>query len=158
MNIFVTVGTTSFESLIASALALARVEEYTFRIQDPSQQRERGVDDSCVVQRFYDDVLLQYEWADLIVTHAGAGSVYATLEMGKKIIVVPNLERADKHQAELAKYIQENNYGAVLWDVNQLGDTIKIASKSSYRPYARDRFFVGNEIVKAVKASLSKKR
>ena len=41
-------------------------------------------------------------WADLIVSHAGSGSILESLSLGKRLVVVVNESLMDNHQAELA--------------------------------------------------------
>ncbi|HEA1399118.1 TPA: hypothetical protein RVE45_003897, partial [Escherichia coli] len=74
---------------------------------------------------FRDDVDVFYNDADVIITHAGAGTLYQLLEKGKKIIAVPNLERIDKHQVDIATYMERNHYLLVCWDYNEIGDLLK---------------------------------
>ncbi|MCA0976702.1 hypothetical protein LCL99_19720 [Halomonas denitrificans] len=152
MNIFVTVGTTSFPSLIDAALVLASKPDISLRIQDPDFDETRNA--SCLVKNFFSDVVEQYSWADLVVTHAGAGSVYKCLEMRKKIIVVPNFERADRHQNELAQYVHDNNYGAVLWGVDNLESVVDNIFSCSFAMYVKTDFFVKDELVKIINHSM----
>lgn len=55
-----------------------------------------------------------YEEADLIVTHAGAGSMLQAIKNHKKIIAVPRLkeygEHVNNHQIELAKKFEDLGY------------------------------------------------
>jgi beta-1,4-N-acetylglucosaminyltransferase len=62
----------------------------------------------------------KYKEADIIITHVGAGTIYKLLELGKKFIVVPNLERIDKHQRDIADYISREKYAFVAYNFNQL--------------------------------------
>lgn len=52
-----------------------------------------------------------YSSADLIITHAGTGSIIKGVKMGKKVIAVPRLskygEHVDDHQIEITKKFTE---------------------------------------------------
>ena len=47
---------------------------------------------------------------DLIITHAGAGTVFFLLACNLPFIAVPNLERQDPHQLELYNWLEKNKY------------------------------------------------
>ena len=48
--------------------------------------------------------------ADLIISHAGAGSIIEALQAGKHLLVVVNTELADNHQIELAQALSERGH------------------------------------------------
>lgn len=48
--------------------------------------------------------------SDLIISHAGSGSILTGLKMGKPMIVVPNTKLMDNHQVELAEVLQREGY------------------------------------------------
>ena len=52
--------------------------------------------------------------ADIIITHAGVGTIMECLEMGKEIIVVPrkveNLEHVNNHQEEIAFEMEKKGF------------------------------------------------
>lgn len=48
--------------------------------------------------------------ADLVISHAGAGSCLEVLEAGKPLLVVTNNQLMDNHQAELANALQKRGY------------------------------------------------
>eukprot|EP00877_Chromochloris_zofingiensis_P004111 jgi/Chrzof1/13700/Cz08g08190.t1 len=45
--------------------------------------------------------------ADLVISHAGSGSIFETLTAGKALIVVPNPLLMDNHQAELGQHLAD---------------------------------------------------
>lgn len=55
----------------------------------------------------------QMDLADLVVTHAGVGSILSAVRAGHRPIVFPRLKRygecVDDHQAELAEVLQERH-------------------------------------------------
>eukprot|EP00752_Nemacystus_decipiens_P004222 g3857.t1 len=48
--------------------------------------------------------------ADMVVSHAGAGSIMEALGLGKALVVVVNSALMDNHQAELAEAMAQRNY------------------------------------------------
>lgn len=48
--------------------------------------------------------------ADLIISHAGSGSMLESLDLGKKLIVVVNDSLMDNHQLELATKLHDEGY------------------------------------------------
>ncbi len=123
--IFVTVGTDThdFSRLVKQADELASI-----------------VDDQVVIQigqstyeplnakwfRFTDAETIEnhYRTADVIVTHAGAGSIINALKNGKTPIVVPRLksfgEHVNDHQLDLARTLSTHGKVVMLTDVSEL--------------------------------------
>ncbi len=135
MKVFVTTGTTNFNELIDAVLTLN--DSYEVAVQTPTAYKDTS---SCRFFDFVNDITDYYQWADIIITHAGAGSVYKLLELEKKILVVPNLSRKDKHQAQLADYVKDNNYGAVCYDLNFLESELHTCDSKSYHIYKSESF------------------
>ena len=54
------------------------------------------------------------KYSDIIITHAGVGTIMECLEMGKEIIVVPrkveNLEHVNNHQEEIAFEMEKKGF------------------------------------------------
>jgi len=144
MNVFVTVGTTSFDRLVkASDECASIIKEYDFifQIADGSYTPLNGSSFG-----FVDSVDSYYNHSDIVITHAGAGSVYNLLELHKKLVVVPNLERVDKHQRDLAGFLEENNYALVVWDLDRLLNILKSVKAFQPAKFEKDPFFKYEEI------------
>ena len=69
--------------------------------------------------------------ASLIITHAGEGNIGTSLQLNKKMIIVPRLkkfnEHTNDHQLELAKAIEREGRGIVVYDVKELSDAFEKA-------------------------------
>jgi beta-1,4-N-acetylglucosaminyltransferase len=145
MKILVTVGTTSFDSLIEYIDA-----EKFFRNLDIEFQIANGnyVPVHHHYFRFIDSDLMteKYHSADSIITHAGLGTVIQLLEMRKNFIVVPNLERVDKHQMDIADYLAKNKYAFVAYNFNQIGMFIELCGNYQFNSYSKIPFFKADEI------------
>jgi beta-1,4-N-acetylglucosaminyltransferase len=140
MKIFVTVGTTPFDTLIRfcdenldSSLAI------TMQISNDASYIPKRFDHI----KFTKDIISSYQSADLVITHAGAGTIFTLLEMRKRIIVVPNLDRDDSHQKDLAGVVEKRNWGLVCWHYQDLPELIVRAIDFLMVPYERQEFFGG---------------
>lgn len=149
MNIFATVGTTSYDSMIK---ALDKI----FIQKDESINIIYQIAGGCHIPKsgsyfsFVDDVSQFYRNSDLIITHAGAGTVFGLLKLNKKFIIVPNLERIDKHQLDIAKYMDENNHALVVWDLSELYNVFKSSYSFIPTPFVSDGFFMTESIIKYI--------
>ena len=138
MSVYVTVGTTSFDSLIqaldnAEVAAVLKESGYkTLTMQvwllllskacltSVLRQIGRGSYIPTVLPTVKDFDFSFYTFkpsiqedmtsADLIISHAGAGSIMESLRIGKPLIVVVNEALMDNHQIELAKAMQGQGY------------------------------------------------
>ena len=52
----------------------------------------------------------EFEKADLVICHAGAGTIMEALRKGKKVVAVANQDLMDNHQKELANAMKEKKY------------------------------------------------
>lgn len=140
INIFVTVGTTEFDELIKLVDNVAmNLSGFTIVAQVSSSAVYKPKNISYF--EFSNEFENYIENADIIISHAGAGSIYSMLEKGKKLIVVPNLSRIDKHQSELANYVQQNNFSLVCKSLDELEDSILSISEISFNKYEKVDFF-----------------
>ncbi|QOY40174.1 Glycosyltransferase family 28 C-terminal domain containing protein [Cryptosporidium parvum] len=69
---------------------------------------------------------------DLIIGHAGAGTILNSLRNNRKMIVVINKSLMDNHQAELATQLDNNKYLIAIDNVNDLINTIKTITSISF--------------------------
>jgi beta-1,4-N-acetylglucosaminyltransferase len=139
-TVFVTVGSTKFESLINRVLGkdvlnllktlsynrvvlqvgngrhddddLFKFSEANFNFKSGVEEMTSFLKENVEINAYRykksirDDILN----ADLIISHAGAGSVMESLEANKKLIVVINEKLMDNHQLELAEKMYEEGY------------------------------------------------
>lgn len=120
MYAFVTVGSTRFDGLVQRALSdtvinVLRSKGYskiivqcgnsdfdTALYERDGEAWFRRDDEDVVVWRFKPSLNEEYRQADLIISHAGSGTILDVLRMGKPLIVIPNESLLHNHQAELA--------------------------------------------------------
>ncbi|KAM4818583.1 LOW QUALITY PROTEIN: UDP-N-acetylglucosamine transferase subunit ALG13 [Thomomys bottae] len=118
--VFVTVGTTSFDDLIAcvsapdslriiQSLGYSRLILQIGRgtvVPKPFSTESFTLD----VYRYKDSLKEDLQLADLVISHAGAGSCLETLEKGKPLVVVVNEKLMNNHQLELAKQLHKEGH------------------------------------------------
>ena len=129
MKILFTVGTTKFEKLIeqiekidfdniiANNPSLKSIEITIQKGNGQNQPKLKPCETSNskkirIIETFdYTKNLPKYiNENDVIVSHAGAGTILEVLEAEKKLIAVINDDLMDNHQTELAKKMEELNH------------------------------------------------
>lgn len=135
MNIFITVGTTPFDKLISYCDANLDVEqnEIKCQISNLAEYKPANFDSFEYTQ----DIVALYEWADVVVAHAGSGTLFQLLEMGKRCIFVPNNIHKDKHQNDLCKYVVDNDYAYVLYEYKQLNQLLEDIGSHRFNRYVK---------------------
>ncbi|KAI0046710.1 glycosyltransferase family 1 protein [Auriscalpium vulgare] len=148
MRAFVTVGSTKFDALIHAALsapvtsALGRKGYTELVVQCGNSEVEERVFGAPYemeglrvhVWRFKPTLEGDFDEADLVISHAGSGTILDVLRKGKPLIVVPNTTLADNHQEELAKALSAlGHLGAST--VGELPQTILDFDASALTPF-----------------------
>lgn len=78
--------------------------------------------------------------ADIVISHAGTGTVTNALKMHKKVILFPRLakygEHIDDHQIELCNIFQEKGYVLVATDKEELKHMISVINTYDFREFS----------------------
>ena len=74
------------------------------------------------------------EASALVISHAGAGSIFETLRAGKPLIAVPNARLMDNHQVELARELAARRHLCWCLEADVL-DAIQRIDPGALRPY-----------------------
>lgn len=125
MKILVTVGTGQFNSLVN---LFDTHSNHDFTIQ-------YGVGQSPKIQRSYSfipNLANEFIKYDLIVTHAGAGTIFNLLKTNTAFCVFPNQERRDLHQLELANYVEQNKFAPVYYETGIEYDICSMYRKAKF--------------------------
>lgn len=133
MKVFVTIGTQlPFDRLILKAESVCRENQYvaSFQIGQSSHKPSYGKVYSHLSQLEYDKLFME---SDLIISHAGMGTIISSLEMCKPLVVVPRLQRFGEHRNDhqLATCEKFRNYEniSVCLDLESLEDDINRMAK-----------------------------
>lgn len=148
-----TVGTTKFDALIkaldnmqvAQALVdrgysnlLVQKGAGSYQLSNilPLEQAQQQLSIGLQVQVFdFAPSLAEYmQQADLIISHAGSGSIFEALKLGKPLIAVPNSILMDNHQAELAEHLAKLGH-IVAATPDTLVSTLQSLNLSELKPY-----------------------
>lgn len=123
MKLFVTIGTqSSFPRLIDWVQEYAINNNIEIYIQDTSVIQS----EECILDRM--------KWADIIVAHAGIGTIIKSCILGKNLVVVPRLahlgEQRNNHQLETCDFIREYGIAKVVENKHDLFDYLNAQSIS----------------------------
>lgn len=143
-TVFVTVGTTSFDELIvnvtsseaAQALKSRGYERLVLQVGRGSFLPDA---ESCPhirleAFRFKDSIADDMEQADLVISHAGAGSCLEALGARKPLLVVVNDKLMDNHQLELARQLHMDSH-LLYCTCSTLTETLKAMDLSVLQPF-----------------------
>ncbi|WP_286265518.1 PssE/Cps14G family polysaccharide biosynthesis glycosyltransferase [Thalassotalea atypica] len=138
MKIFVTVGNTHYNSLIQAIDENLSPKQYDITIQlangDYTPKNHEFF-------RYTDQIDKYFEQSDLVIAHAGAGTVFQLLEEHRRMVVVPNSDRVDDHQLDLASYLEENNLACVCHDFDKIFSAIEQAKSTTFDTYVNQPFW-----------------
>lgn len=127
IKVFVTVGTTPFDALIKH---LDQQDwngiEIIAQISDEASFIPRNIE----YFEFCDNIDFYYKNYDVIISHAGAGSIYKLLELHKKCIFVPNTTMKDNHQEDICRFVSENNFAEIFRLKNKELHIIKLIKQT----------------------------
>ncbi len=137
MKIFVTVGNTQYNSLIKAIDEILPSDEFDITIQ-LADGKYTPVNHEFF--RYTQDIKSYFDDADVIITHAGAGTVFQLLEDKAKMVVIPNHERIDAHQLDLAQYVDNNRFASVCYDLDNIKACVNASVENKYTEYVNEPF------------------
>jgi len=91
----------------------------------------------CKWFKFESPLTKYHEWADLIISHGGPGSVFEVLRMEKKLIALPNRNRTDpNHQVEYLRAMDKETDSFIYCDrVDLLEDCLNRTKTHKFTKY-----------------------
>nr|CAD7586733.1 unnamed protein product [Timema genevievae] len=84
--------------------------------------------------RFKTSIVEDIQEANLVVSHAGAGSCLEVLEARKPLVVVINQQLMDNHQLELAEQLQADDH-LFYSSCSDLGTTLELMDLNKLKPF-----------------------
>ncbi|GAA5988186.1 hypothetical protein JCM10908_002101 [Rhodotorula pacifica] len=104
------------------------------------------------IVRFADDLEEQVGRADMVVSHAGAGSILSFLRplsnstrstvSNRTLVLVPNSTLMDSHQSDLAEEMDKKGWATICWKTEDLpAALLKLASHAETPRSAADNAF-----------------
>jgi beta-1,4-N-acetylglucosaminyltransferase len=106
-SVLILTGNTPFNALEKMVHELSKqIPDITFTLQSIQPLVSSSV--NLHLTEFISEA--SFKEYDLIITHAGAGTVFFLLNCNLPFIAIPNLERRDQHQIELYNWLKKNNY------------------------------------------------
>lgn len=136
MKIFVTTGSAfPFDSLVKFLdLNFSNdFHEITFQIG-----KGKYIPQNHRYFRFVNNIEQYFKESNLIICHAGAGTIYNLLEQAYPFITVPNFDRKDPHQKDICDYLSEKNLACSIFNFHELKSKIKNYNISDYNPYTNN--------------------
>lgn len=119
-SVFVTVGTTQFDLLIETILQDKNVLKTLVDclhiekiILQTGTSRIPSYEPLPIAVEHYpykDSIENDIQQADLVISHAGAGTILQTLEAHKPLLVVVNEKLMNNHQLEIAHEMEKQGY------------------------------------------------
>lgn len=98
----------------------------------------------------YDEMEKLMKESDIIITHAGPGTIFKALSLNKKVIIVPRLKKhheivAKDHQKAFCDYIRKVNLCMVAENYEEFANAIRTISKRRFKRYKNKEFeFIDN--------------
>ncbi|CAF1152977.1 unnamed protein product [Adineta steineri] len=117
---FITVGTTQFDLLIETIIHDSNVLETLINclhidkiiLQTGNSQMPSYDNLSIPIEHYQykDSIDNDIQQADIVISHAGAGTILQTLEAHKPLLVVVNEKLMNNHQLEIANEMEQQGY------------------------------------------------
>jgi len=142
MKVFVTVGTTQFDSLVHKVCeeeiqTVLKKAGYTCMVVQAGKCEAAPPSKTPLQVTWYNykpSISEDMTSADLVISHAGAGTCLEALEQGKPLIVVVNDQLMGNHQVELAERLAQDNH-LVYATPSTLLQTIQDFEPATLTPY-----------------------
>lgn len=136
MNIFITVGTTPFDKLMRYCDKNIDTKKYNIKAQ--ISNLAKYIPSNFESFAYTNEIKELYDWADVIIAHAGSGTLFQLLEMNKKTIFVPNNIHKDAHQNDLCRFVLEKNFAFVLNDYSKLNQLLEGIDGYTFNIYKKE--------------------
>ncbi|KAJ8598451.1 hypothetical protein CTAYLR_006850 [Chrysophaeum taylorii] len=142
-GIFVTVGTTCFDELVAAVTTAEFADRLTelgyrwLRVQVGRGTEPTFLGETTVHRtwfRFTPDIPSEMEKAAVVISHGGAGSVTEALALQKRLIVCVNESLMGNHQEELAVELHSRRH-LILAKPADISNAVSAIEHADLEPY-----------------------
>ena len=144
LRVFVATGTTSFPRLTEFFLQKPIPEGMAFFFQHAQDEISSQLNGASRLARA--DFQERLAWADKVIIHAGAGTIYDAVAAGHQPILVPRLLRhrevVNDHQLELAHALENMGSAVVCEHLDNLFEKLQEAAKRKERQEAANQGLV----------------
>ncbi|KAF8312024.1 glycosyl transferase [Clavulina sp. PMI_390] len=133
LTALITVGSTKFDDLIQHATSTECINA----LQEKGFTKliiQYGNTLTLAAYSFKPTLAEDIEQADLLISHAGSGTILEALRSSKQLIVVPNNTLMDDHQSELANELGKGGY-LVTCRAEDLATTILAGKYKELNPF-----------------------
>lgn len=89
------------------------------------QYQLAGVGDSVQCLAYIEDMIDKYNWADLVVSRAGASSISELAAMNKPAVLIPYPYAADNHQQKNAEELEKKKAAVMLLQKDLTAESLK---------------------------------
>lgn len=100
-----------------------------------------------------------FKEADLVISHAGMGTIISALEVEKPILIMPRLmryrEHRNDHQMATARVFQKLNYVHVAFDDAELKTKLLSVYKNGLQPLHKIGHFASPELMGSIKSFIT---
>jgi len=130
--LFITVGTTDFDPLVAAGDTLAAQTDERVVIQIGHGEVEPR---HAEWLRFAPSLEPYYDQADVVITHGGLGTLTELLHRGQRVVGVSNPDRFDRHQDQILQTFAQANHLIWCQDLTHLAQAVEQARGAPFIPY-----------------------
>ncbi|MER2599570.1 MAG: PssE/Cps14G family polysaccharide biosynthesis glycosyltransferase [Caldilineales bacterium] len=134
--LFITVGTTDFDPLVAAGDALAAQTGERVVIQighgEVEPQHAEWLRFALSLEPYYDQ-------AEVVITHGGLGTLTELLHRGQRVVGVSNPDRFDRHQDQILQAFSQANHLIWCQDLKELALAVEQARSAHFTPYTPPR-------------------
>ncbi|MGD7043169.1 PssE/Cps14G family polysaccharide biosynthesis glycosyltransferase [Jeotgalibacillus proteolyticus] len=155
--IFVTVGSQRFQfnRLLTEIERIDNFSKEEFFVQTGySTKILKGINNTQFMDRLHFSQMINK--AEIIITHAGTGSIIKSLNEKKKVIVVPRYkkfgEHVDDHQSEIASLFFKKNHVETCIDISELHSIINKVRKKDYANFQSNNKCFTNFLLDKIKS------
>lgn len=157
--IFVTIGTQEpFDRLVRAIDEIASELEEDIIVQAPLKDYQPL---NFKTFKFMDPGVFEsnFKKADLIVSHAGMGTILLALELGKPLLIMPRQlkyqDSRNEHQMATAKILQSYNYVHVAKNEDELQRILRINIREKLKSEKKIGNFASFELLSSLRSFIN---